>query len=216
MTLRASLTGLRKVLGRIRRQFALDAFDVFTRQVAPEHREFSAPDGYRFAWATPEDIAGCELEHTELDERDRELGVERLGIDHRCVVAKAGERVVFSMWMNPRNLNVPGEVKRRLGSHQAFIYKAYTSPDHRGRRLYIAGMAFVLAHLAREGKTELVGYAHVKKQISRKGLDALGFGSAGRYHSWKVLGWQHTFVSATLSARFPEVVARSQPKQTPR
>ena len=136
------------------------------RPVLAEHREFEAPEGYEVGWATPEDIAGCDPFHTELDEAERADGVRRLGLGHRAVAIRAGELVVFTMWENPRNLNVPGLMKRALGPHQSFIYKAFTSPEHRGKKLYQAGMRFVLSELAKDGKTELVGYAHVDKQAS--------------------------------------------------
>jgi len=209
---------LRRALGRVRRQLEVDTFDVFTRDVTDEHAAFEAPEGYRFAWATPDDVARCDPYHTELDERERRLGIARLEIGHRAVVAFHGDTPVFTMWMNPRNLNVPGEVKRRLGAHQSFIYKAYTSPDHRGRGLYKVGMRFVLHELRREGKTQLVGYAHVKKQVSRKGLAALEFGTAGRYYSVHVFDWQHTFATRELNANFPERLPRTglpQPADMP-
>jgi GNAT superfamily N-acetyltransferase len=200
---------IRRMLGRVRRSFTVDTYDVFARAVEPEHARFADPDGYRFELATPETVAACETCHTELGERDRELGVRRLGLGHRMVAGLAGDTVVFSMWINPRNLNVPGEIKRALGEHQWFIYKAYTSPDHRGKGLYKVGMRFVLAEMARAGKTQLVGYAHVKKDVSRRGLASLEFTSLGRYYSVRVPGWRHTFVSRALAESFPVAVART-------
>ncbi len=207
------LTRLRKTLGRIRRRFAVDIYDVFMRAVPADPR-FEPPAGYAFAWGTREDVARCDPYHTELDERERREGIERLGFGHRVVVGfhgagGEGDGPVFTMWMNPRNVNVPGLVKRRLGSHQWFIYKAYTSPDHRGRKLYESGMRFVLAEMARAGLRELVGYAHTRKTVSRKGLAALSFGSAGRIVRVDWPFFQRTFCSRELVARFPEALARS-------
>ena len=111
------------------------------------------------------------------------------------------------MWVNPRNLNVPGLVKRQLADDQWFIYKAYTSPDHRGKSLYKAGMQFVLDTMRDEGKRELVGYAHTKKRVSRKGLNRLAFSSVGRMRYVDVPGWSKTIVSGELAGHFPEEVA---------
>lgn len=203
------LRRLRKGLGRIRRSFGINTFDVFARPVTPEDARFEAPEGYRFAWATPEDIAGCDTYHTELDEAERAAGVRRLEFGHRAVVAFSGEQVVFSMWVNPRNLNTPGELKRRLAPDQEFIYKAFTSPDHRGRKLYQAGMRFVLADMAARGLTELIGYAHVKKTVSRAGLDRLGFYSKGRYHVVFGPGLHRVILTRELRESFPEAVPPS-------
>ncbi len=204
------LVRLKKRLGRIRRKFALDTYDIFAKQVGAGHEEFEPPPAYRFAWATAEDVERCNPYHTELDAQERREGVDRLGLDHRAVFAFYAQTPVFTMWMNPRNIHVPGILKRRLGPGQVFIYKAFTSPDHRGKSLYKAGMAFVLSYLARKGMAELVGYAHVKKTISRKGLAALDFDSRGRFHHLQVPGWQHTFVSRELAENFPEALAPSE------
>ncbi len=217
---------LRRLLGRFRRRFELDVFDVFTRPVPPDP-VFEAPPGYTFRWGSAEDVQRCDPYHTELDERERREGVLRLALGHRVVLGVAlgvepgvdaglepepgvdRNVAVFSMWVNPRNLNVPDLVKRKLTAGQWFIYKAFTSPDHRGRKLYEAGMQFVLAEMARQELSELVGYAHVKKSVSRKGLARLSFESAGRLLSVRVPGWQGTFLSRRLEQRFPESVPRS-------
>jgi len=201
----------RKLAGRMRRRFTLDTFDVFKRPVRPEHtREgLEIPSSYTFEWGTADDIERCADFHTELDANERRLGVERLGFGHLVVVGKHDGQAVFTMWANPRNLNVPGLVKRRLRPGQWFIYKAYTSPEHRGRKLYETGMRFVLAEMLERGLQELVGYAHVKKRVSRKGLARLDFTSVGRVVQWHMPGWAHTRVSPELVAAFPEVVPRS-------
>lgn len=199
----------RRLLGRVRRRFNVDTFDVFGRAVLPADREPEPVPGYDLGWATAADIEGCDPYHTELDERERSAGVARLGFGHRAVAAWHAGRVVFTMWVNPRNLNVPGHVKRRLGDHQWFIYKAYTSPDHRGKSLYKAGMRFVLAEMAAAGLTQLIGYAHVKKGVSRKGLARLEFESLGRFRTVDVPGWRRTFPDSKLVRSFPEALPRS-------
>lgn len=207
---------VRRVLGRVRRAFVLDTFDVFRRGVTAADREFRDPDGYHFFLAGPRDVARCEERHTELDERERREGIARLAMGHACIAATpaapaAGEPapIVFSMWMNPRNLNIPRHVKRRLRPHQAFIYKAFTSPEHRGRKLYESGMRFALASLARDGKTELLGYAHTGKEVSRKGLAAVRFDSIGRFQRIGIGNACFVLVSKELAASLPEAIASS-------
>jgi hypothetical protein len=202
------LLNLRKRLGRVRRRFALDIFDVFVRAVPGEIR-FEPPPGYEFRFGTARDVESCAERHTELDARERREGVQRLALGHRVVLGIHAGTVVFTMWVNPRCLNVPGLLKRALGPRQWFIYKAFTSPEHRGRRLYEGGMRFVLAEMRRAGLEELVGYAHVKKTVSRRGLAALEFVTVGRVRQWRVPGWTWTRLSRPLRARFPCEVART-------
>lgn len=202
------LVRLKKALGRLRRRFVWDPYDVFVRPV-PDDPRVAPPEGYSFRWGTPEDLARCEALHTELDERERSEGTQRLALGHRLVLGTFGGLTVFTMWVNPRNLNVPGLMKLRLAPTQWFIYKAYTSPEHRGKKLYEQGMLFTLREMAAEGLTELVGYAHVKKTISRKGLAALSFRSAGTLLLVDFPSFRHVFLSKKLRSHFPETVARS-------
>lgn len=201
---------VRKALGRLRRRFAVDVYDVFTRAVPAQAGSAPGSGGaYALRWGTADDVARCDPYHTELCEKERRAGAERLKLDHRVVIGFHGDLAVFSMWVNPRNLNVPGLVKRRLRSDQWFIYKAFTSPDHRGKKLYEAGMAFVLGEMARRGLRELVGYAHTKKRVSRKGLARLDFASAGRIVQLRAPGVARTWVSRRLARHFPECVERT-------
>ena len=199
----------RKFLGRLRRRFNVDRYDVFLREVPAEDAPLASPAEYGFAWGTPEDIAGCDEFHTELDERERRAGVARLGYGHKVVVAFHGDEIVFSMWVNPRNLNVPGLMKRALAEDQWFIYKAYTSPDHRGKKLYQSGMRFVLSEMRAAGKRQLVGYAHVKKRISRRGLAALSFTSGGRAVQYDCPGLRRVSLSSELVRAFPRALEPS-------
>ena len=203
----------RKLLGRIRYSWEVNRYDVFSRAVTPADAAFEDPPGYRFFWAEPRDVLRFDPFHTEMELEDRRAGAERLSIGHRCAAAASGGLAVFTMWLNPRNINIPGDIKRRLKPDQAFIYKAFTSPEHRGRKLYENGMRFVLHNLRLEEKRELIGYAHVKKAISRKGLEALGFEKLGRYYALNTPIYQRAFVTPALAACFPERVARTS---TPR
>ena len=70
-------------------------------------------------------------------------------------------------------------------------------------------MRFVLDEMREENLAELVGYAHVKKHVSRKGLARLSFEDAGRFVSVRVPGLFHTRLSRRLAARFPRPAART-------
>ena len=208
-------TRLRKILGRVRRRFALDTFDVFGRRVLPADARFEGVPGYRFAWGEPADVERCDAHHTELDARERAEGVARLALGHTAVFGFHGDTAVFTMWVNPRHVNTHRGIKRRLAADQWFIYKAFTSPEHRGKKLYQAGMRFVLAEMARRGMRELIGYAHVEKTVSRKGLSRLDFDSKGRYHVLELPGWRRVIVTRELAASFPEATPRSHVMSCP-
>ncbi|MEZ5976826.1 MAG: hypothetical protein R3F34_01220 [Planctomycetota bacterium] len=200
---------VRRFASRVRWNVVWDTFDVFVREVREEDREFVAPAGYEFAFAAPDEVAAMTEHHTELGAADREHGRRRLELGHRLVVGRHDGVAVFTMWINPRNLNVPGFVKRALAEDEVFIYKAYTSPDHRGKKLYQAGMRFVLADLAARGMRRLVGYAHVTKDVSRAGLARLDFHAVGTFRGRGYRRPFHVSISKELAAAFPRAVPRS-------
>lgn len=70
-------------------------------------------------------------------------------------------------------------------------------------------MSFVLADLANRGMRELIGYAHVDKSVSRKGLARLEFTTKGRYWSTWAPGVRRVFQSAELKASFPVEIPRT-------
>lgn len=209
---RSPLVRARKALGRVRRSVALDVYDFFVCRWK-EHEDGLAavqpPEGYRIGYASAEEIAAADEHHTELDQRERDEGVIRLGFGHRCVAVFHGNLLVFTMWENPHNVNVPGLVKRRLSPKQSFLYKAYTSPEHRGQRLYQAGLAFALRSIASEGKAETVGYAHIKKKASRAGLARLGYHEVGRVRQLQAPGLKKTWTNSAFDTAFPEEVPRT-------
>ncbi|MFN0206806.1 MAG: hypothetical protein ACKVS6_10915 [Planctomycetota bacterium] len=213
------LLTIRRALGRIRRAFVYDFFEVFARDVRAEDTEFKNPPGYRFLLATVPHIAACDELHTELNERERNEGIARIKMGHDCVIAfpttvinsntNTNPPAVFTMWINWNNLNIPGHIKRRLLPNQAFIYKAFTSPAHRGRKLYESGMRFTLAELHRRNKTELLGYAHVKKTVSRKGLAAVEFRTIGSFRTIGFGSFMITFSSRALRSALPNALRSS-------
>jgi hypothetical protein len=207
---RSPLVRLRKLLGHVRRAFVLDTYDVFAREAADADLDLRAPEGYRIRFGEPADLDACDPHHTQLTARECELGKRRLELGHRLVlITDAGGTPVFTMWVNPRNANVPGGIKRALGPDQVFIYKAFTSPDHRGRKLYQVGMRFVLADLRRRGLRELVGYAHTGKTVSRRGLASTGFRAVGRFRVIGFRRWTWTLSDRTLRRNFPTRVPRT-------
>lgn len=200
---------LRRTLSDLRWSVHNDLHDAFVRPVREEDREPREVEGYELRFGAPADLDAATEYHTELTPTCVEHGRRRLEIDHRLVVATHDGLPVFTMWVNPRHLNVPGELKRKLSPDEVFIYKAFTSPDHRGKRLYQAGMALVLRDLAERSMRRLVGYAHVKKGASRAGLARLGFESAGTWRTVGFKGLRHPICSREFEANFPERVPRS-------
>lgn len=200
---------LRRALSDLRWSIHNDLHDAFVRNVLPADLEPPKVQGYELRFGTAADLDRATLHDTELTPRCIEHGRRRLEIGHRLVVACWDGLPVFTMWVNPRNFNVPGQVKRKLQHDEVFIYKAFSSPDHRGKRLYQAGMALVLCDLAENSMRRLVGYAHVKKGASRAGLARVGFEAAGGWRTVGFKGLHRALCDREFESNFPEQVPRS-------
>ncbi len=200
---------LRRALSDLRWSVHNDRHDAFVRNVLPADCERPQVEGYELRFGTDADLDCATLHDTELTPACIEHGRRRLEIGHQFVVATSDGLPVFTMWINPRHLNVPGELKRKLKDDEVFIYKAFTSPDHRGKRLYPAGMALVLSDLAQRSMRRLVGYAHVKKGASRAGLARVGFETAGSWRTVGFKGLRRALCDREFESNFPVRVARS-------
>jgi RimJ/RimL family protein N-acetyltransferase len=68
-----------------------------------------------------------------------------------------------------------------LPANAAYMYKAFTHPDYRGRRLYGVGMALALKALAERGITKLVTTVHTNNFASLSSCRRLGYQRIGRF-----------------------------------
>src|SRR5690606_1757131 len=69
-----------------------------------------------------------------------------------------------------------------------YMYKGYTLPEYRGRRLHGLGMARAMRAYVEEGKHGLVSYVDVMNEASLKSCRRMGYRELGLLFGTKVAG----------------------------
>lgn len=101
---------------------------------------------------------------------------------HFCFAVLDGQRLASYSWYAPGAIEAEHNVGVAMSfpANAAYMYKAFTHPDYRGRRLYGAGMALALKALEERGITKLVTTVHTNNFASLASCRRLGYEQIGR------------------------------------
>lgn len=138
------------------------------------------PDAaFEFRFLTPEELERYAAD--PIHDLDSTLAERvRAGLDH-CFAALDGGRLAAYGWyaldsIEPEHASGVGF---RYGTDAAFMYKGYTHPDYRGRRLHGIGMGLALRALDRYGVRRLVSLVEKINFASLKSCQRLGYECLG-------------------------------------
>jgi hypothetical protein len=125
---------------------------------------------------------------------------EALRRGDRCYGALDGDLLASYGWYSTRPTPVNGELVLRFDRAYAYMYKGYTLPAYRGRRLHGIGMARALSALAGEGQKGLVSYVKSNNFASLKSCYRLGYTDFGRVFAIRLGGRYRTFATRGCAA----------------
>ncbi len=142
-----------------------------------------ADANFDFRFLTADDVARfAEDKVYELDEES----IRRAGAGHDlCFAALDGSRLAAYGWYALGSV----EARHNYGvplsypADVAYMYKGFTHPDYRGRRLHGVGMALALQKLAARGVTRLVSTVEWTNWASLRSCERLGYERLGRVWS---------------------------------
>jgi hypothetical protein len=102
--------------------------------------------------------------------------------------------LAFCGWVQFNERRPGGSTRLVVPPHSAFIYRCFTRPEFRGRRIYPAAMAYLLAKLKADGiRQAYIDYA-VSNIASAKGVRRVGGVPIGSYWVYQ-LGWRRFSVA---------------------
>lgn len=117
---------------------------------------------------------------------------ERRG-DH-CYAFSDGRKLASFGWYAKKLCLVRG-MECTFSDQFVFMYRGYTAPDYRGRRLHALGLAEALERLARSGKKGLISTVNISNAASRRSIERLGFEYRGYILNFGRGRWALSFVS---------------------
>jgi hypothetical protein len=156
------------------------------------------------------DDAGCRWAFLDRDalhgalRRGNALGMDAAFIDaalgrgDRCYGALDGDDLVAYGWYSNRPTpvtSIADDMVLHFDPAYAYMYKGYTLPEHRGRRLHGIGMARALAAYVQEGARGLVSIVDAGNFASLASCYRLGYRAVGLIFHTRVAGKDFTFAT---------------------
>jgi hypothetical protein len=175
-----------RALNRVARFEALEAMAVRLADV-PDPALFEAP-GFtgRFVEAGALEAVARAGTH----ELDPEFLRQAQARGDRCYALFTGDELASYGWYSRRPTPIDEHFVLHFDPAYTYMYKGYTLPAHRGKRLHAVGMCRALRAFTGEGQAGLVSYVLSNnfpslKSVARMGYRIFGrvrlFGAAGRY-----------------------------------
>jgi hypothetical protein len=143
-----------------------------------------------------QDVLLRALPHGAADDMDERFIVEALERGDRCYGALAGDLLASYGWYSTRPTPVNRELLLRFDRRYAYMYKGYTLPAYRGRRLHGIGMARALKAHVGGGLKGLVSYVRSNNVASLKSCHRLGYKDFGRIFVVELRGRYRTYATS--------------------
>jgi len=127
---------------------------------------------------------------------------EALSKDDDCYGILAGDTLAAYGWYSrgPTRIDPPDLVLHH-GDGYVYMYKGFTHPGHRGRRLHEIGMTRALQHYQTGGFKGLVSYVESNNFSSLKSVSRMGYETFGAIYVLKIFGAYFTHASAGCRER---------------
>ncbi|HEV8703104.1 MAG TPA: GNAT family acetyltransferase [Candidatus Polarisedimenticolia bacterium] len=122
---------------------------------------------------------------------------EALAKGDECYGILAGDTLAAYGWYSrgPTRIDPP-ELVLRPGERYIYMYKGFTHPGHRGRRLHAIGMTMALHHYLAKGFKGLVSYVESNNFSSLTSVVRMGYEIFGTVCVLKILGAYRPLASA--------------------
>lgn len=144
--------------------------------VDPSFLEESA--GMTWGFLSQEQIEASLGRGTEED-MDLDFIRQAIAKGDRCYGAIDGDRIAAYGWYSTRPTAVTDGLVLRFDEQWAYMYKGYTLPEYRGRRLHGLAMARAMRAYVEEGKKGLVSYVDASNEASLKSCRRMGYREMG-------------------------------------
>jgi len=152
----------------------------------PDPAYLGVPEGYRCGFLDERTLAGCcGREEYELTE---EFLRRALGKGDECYGIVAGGTLVAYGWYSKTATEVTEGLRLSFDPRYIYMYKGFTHPQHRGRRLHAIGMTKALEAYRQRGHRGLVSFVDADNFDSLKSVHRMGYRCFGSLFVVRILG----------------------------
>jgi hypothetical protein len=117
----------------------------------------------------------------------------------RCYALFDGDALAAYGWYSGLPTPIDGQFVLHFDRAWTYMYKGYTVPAYRGKRLHAVGMCRALRAFSEEGKKGLVSYVASNNFASLRSVTRMGYRIFGEVYLLRVAG--HSFTHATPGCR---------------
>lgn len=175
---------------RVLRGLAIEAIDPACR---------AAAEGYAHGFAMPRAVRRFAAD--TANEMSPFFVADAMARGDRCYAVCEGMTPVSTSWYSTRPTRIGlGELVLYFAPRYVYMYKAYTQPSHRGRRLYAAGVSHAFGHYAAKGARGFVSYVEATNLESLKALERMGYRVFGSIYVVRLFGRHFTFATPGCDA----------------
>jgi L-amino acid N-acyltransferase YncA len=158
---------------------------------------FEAPPGFEGRFLEAEQMEEFARAGTcELDLPFVEAAVRR---GDRCYAVFTEEALAAYGWYSQQPTRIDDNFTLHFDPAYAYMYKGYTLPAYRGKRLHAFGMCQALRAVTAEGLRGLVSYVAANNFASLKATSRMGYRSFGDIYLMRLAG--RPFAYATAGCR---------------
>jgi hypothetical protein len=185
LRLAAAVFGLRVLRG-----LAVETMDPACRAPA---------DGYAHGFAMPRAVRRFAAD--TANEMSPFFVADAMARGDRCYAICDGLTPLSTSWYSTRPTRIGmGDLVLYFAPRYVYMYKGFTHPSHRGRRLYTAGVSHAFGHYAAKGARGFISYVEGTNLQSLKSLERMGFRVFGSIYVVSLFGRHFTFATPGCAA----------------
>ncbi|HXS51495.1 MAG TPA: hypothetical protein VN782_03105 [Usitatibacter sp.] len=104
----------------------------------------------------------------------------------RCYALFDRGRLASYGWYSTRPTSIDEHFELHFDSRYCYMYKGFTAPAYRGRRLHAIGMCRALAAVSDEGRLGLISYVYSNNFASLRSVERMGYRIFGTVYALRV------------------------------
>ncbi len=128
-----------------------------------------------------------------------------------CLAIFDGQLLASYGWYSRQPTETSDDLTLFFNSEYVYMYKGFTHPEYRGKRLHAIGMNLALREYLSRGYKGLVSYVESNNFSSLKSVYRLGYQDIGLIAAWKLLG-RPTIVASRGCRKFDLCFRPTEPR----
>ena len=135
------------------------------------------PSGFEARFATPDELRAWSAD--ERHDLDDAFLADAEARGDRCYAITRGGELASYGWYSKRPCRIDDRLTFHFDPAWVYMYKGFTLPAHRGKRLHAVGMARALDAYAREGSRGILSYVESNNFASLRSCYRMGYEDVG-------------------------------------